>query len=99
MNANRKDGTVRMKVTISREAHPALYEALFSISSPRRRMARFRDLVTMGLMVELNRAVVSPPLDQAASVPGPGAAGLGEAFTEQTETSVTSMLAWDASHS
>ena len=99
MNAHRKDGTVRMKVTISREAHPALYEALFSISSPRRRMARFRDLVTMGLMVELNRAVVSPTLQQAASVPGPGAAGPVEATTEQTETSVTSMLEWDASHS
>ena len=99
MNENRKEGTLRVKVTISREAHPALYEALFSISSPRRRMARFRDLVTMGLMVELNRAVVSPPLDQAASVPGPGAAGLGEAFTEQTATSVPSMLEWDSSHS
>ena len=28
MNAGRKDGTVRMKLTISREEHPAMFEAL-----------------------------------------------------------------------
>jgi hypothetical protein len=99
VNENRKEGTMRVKVTISREAHPALYEALFSISSPRRRMARFRDLVTMGLMVELNRVGVSPTLKQAESVPGPGAAGPVEASTEKTATSVPSMLEWDSSHS
>lgn len=99
MNENRKEGTMRVKVTISREAHPALYEALFSISSPRRRMARFRDLVTMGLMVELNRVGVSPTLHQSESVPGPGATDPVEASTEQTATSVPLMLEWDTSHS
>ena len=33
MNAGRKDGTVRMKLTISREEHPAMFEALASIRS------------------------------------------------------------------
>ena len=33
MNAEGKEGTVRIKLTISREEHPAMFEALASIRS------------------------------------------------------------------
>ena len=45
MTAARKDGSVRIKLTISREEHPAMFEALASIRNPRRRTGRLKELV------------------------------------------------------
>lgn len=98
MSAAQKDGPVRIKVTISREEHPALYETLFSITNPRRRMRRFRDLVIMGLMVELNRGAMISTAQTTAGIPEPSAAGREDAKAGQARTSVTSMLEWDAAH-
>jgi hypothetical protein len=75
MSAAQKDGPVRIKVTISREEHPALYETLLSITNPRRRMRRFRDLVIMGLMVELNREAMVSTAHATPGSPELGAAG------------------------
>jgi hypothetical protein len=99
MSAAQKDAPVRIKVTISREEHPALYETLLSITNPRRRMRRFRDLVIMGLMVELNRGAMVSTARAAPGIPALGAAGREDAETGQAQTSVTSMLEWDAAHS
>ena len=98
MNAIQKDGPVRIKVTISREEHPALYEMLFSITNPRRRMRRFRDLVIMGLMVELNRGAMVATAQATTGIPELSAAGLDRSNAGQTRTSVASMLEWDAAH-
>ena len=99
MSAMQKDGPVRIKVTISREEHPALYETLFSITNPRRRMRRFRDLVIMGLMVELNRGAMVSTAQATPAIPELSTAGREDAQTGQARTSVTSMLEWDTSHS
>lgn len=99
MSAMQKDGPVRIKVTISREEHPALYETLFSITNPRRRMRRFRDLVIMGLMVELNRGAMTVTAQTTTGLPALSTAGREDADDRQARTSVTSMLEWDAAHS
>ena len=99
MSAAQKDGPVCIKVTISREEHPALYETLFSITNPRRRMRRFRDLVIMGLMVELSRGAMVSTAQATTGNPALSAAGREDAETGQARTSVTSMLEWDAAHS
>ena len=99
MSTAQKDGPVRIKVTISREEHPALYETLFSITNPRRRMRRFRDLVIMGLMVELNRGAMIPTAQTATGLPALSAAGRDDTTATQARTSVMSMLEWDAAHS
>jgi hypothetical protein len=99
MIAAQKDGSVRIKVTISREEHPALYETLFSITNARRRMRRLRDLVIMGLMVELNRGAMVSTAQATPGIPGLGAAGREHGETGNAGTSVMSMLEWDAAHS
>jgi hypothetical protein len=99
VSAAQHDGSVCIKVTISREEHPALYETLLSITNPRRRMRRFRDLVIMGLMVELNRGAMVPTAQATRGIPELGAAGREGAETGQARMSVTSMLEWDAAHS
>jgi hypothetical protein len=43
VTAARKDGSVRIKLTISREEHPAMFEALASIRNPRRRTGRLKE--------------------------------------------------------
>ena len=52
MTAARKDGSVRIKLTISREEHPAMFEALASIRNPRRRTGRLKELVVKALTLE-----------------------------------------------
>jgi hypothetical protein len=99
MSATQKDAPVRIKVTISREEHPALYETLLSITNPRRRMRRFRDLVIMGLTVELNRGAMVPTAQATPGIPELGVAGGEDAEAGQARLSVTSMLEWDAAHS
>ena len=99
MSAVQKEGPVRLKVTISREEHPALYETLFSITNPRRRMRRFRDLVIMGLMVELNCRAMVLTAQARTGIPEQSTAGRKDTETGQARTSVTSMLEWDAAHS
>lgn len=98
MSAPRKDGTVRMKLTISREEHPALFEALYSIRNPRRRTGRLKDLVIKALALEQVgvSAVLPAPLGRGG--PEPGAAGLGAVKDGLLGTSVASMLDWDLSH-
>jgi hypothetical protein len=88
---------VRMKLTISREEHPAMFEALISIRNPRRRTGRLKELVIKALTLEQvgATAVLGPLLaDGAPSVAAPRGEGprMGP-----PAASVTSMLEWDAS--
>ena len=99
MNAARKDGTVRMKLTISREEHPALFEALFSIRNPRRRTGRLKDLIIKALALEQVGGTQILLGLQAAGSLAAGAAGAGATTIGQPRTSVTSMLEWNASNS
>ncbi len=95
----RKDGTVRMKVTISRDEHPALFEALFSIRNPRHRTGRLKDLVIRGLMLELTGGTLGAMGRQAAGARAASAYGREGATAGEPRTTVSSMLEWDASHS
>lgn len=99
MNTARQDGTVRMKLTISREEHPALFEALFCIRNPRRRTGRLKDLVIKGLTLELAGGTLGSMSQQTMGGLAVGAAGTNGTNVGQPGTSVTSMLEWDASHS
>lgn len=99
MNTARQDGTVRMKLTISREEHPAMFEALFCIRNPRRRTGRLKDLVIKGLTLELAGGTLSSMSQQTMGGLAVGAAGTNGPKVGQPGTSVTSMLEWDASHS
>lgn len=99
MTTARKDGTMRMKVTISRDEHPALFEALFRINNPRRRTGRLKDLVIRGLMLELSGGTLSPMGQQAVGVRAASAYGREDATAGEPRTTVSSMLEWDASHS
>lgn len=97
MNAGRKDGMVQMKLTISREEHPAMFEALISIRNPRRRTGRLKELVIKALALELVGAPAVPGLLLADGA-RPGVARGGEtARSGPAATSVTSMLEWDES--
>ena len=94
MNAGRKDGIVRMKLTISREEHPAIFEALVSIRNPRRRTGRLKELVIKALTLEQvgATAILGPLLADGARqgvAPGGEAARVGP-----PATSVSSMLEW-----
>ncbi len=99
MNTARRDDTVRMKLTISREEHPALFEALFCIRNPRRRTGRLKDLVIKGLTLELAGGAPGSMGQQTMGGLAVGAAGTNGTKIGQPGTSVTSMLEWDASHS
>jgi hypothetical protein len=97
VNAGRKDGTVRIKLTISREEHPAMFEALVSIRNPRRRTGRLKELVVKALTLEQvgATAALGPVLLDAAR---PGVATGGDATRAcPPATSVSSMLEWDES--
>ena len=99
MNATRSDGTVRMKLTISREEHPALFEALFNIRNPRRRTGRVKDLVIKGLALEQAGGTLGHTGQQPLNGLVPGTADVGSMQVRQPTTSVASMLEWDASPS
>lgn len=99
MNTARRDDTVRMKLTISREEHPALFEALFCIRNPRRRTGRLKDLVIKGLTLELAGGTPGSMGQQTMGGLAVCAAGTNGTKVGQPGTSVTSMLEWDASHS
>ena len=97
MNAGRKDGTVRMKLTISCEEHPAMFEALASIRNPRRRTGRLKELVVKALTLEQvgATAILGPLLPDGAL---PGVAPGGEAARAgPPATPVALMLEWDES--
>ena len=97
MNSARSDGAVRIKLTISREEHPAMFEALASIRNPRRRTGRLKELVVKALTLEQvgATAVLDPPLPDGAR---PGIAAGGEtARASPPATSVSLMLEWDES--
>jgi hypothetical protein len=97
VNADQKDGTVRIKLTISREEHPAMFEALAGIRSPRRRTGRLKELVVKALTLERvgAAAVVGPRLLDGAR---PGVAPGGEATrADPPATPVALMLEWDES--
>ena len=88
---------VRIKLTISREEHPAMFEALASIRNPRRRTGRLKELVVKALTLEQvgATAVLGPLLRDGAH---PGVAPGGEAARAgPPAASVTSMLEWDES--
>lgn len=99
MNALRKDGMVRMKLTISHEEHPAMFEALASIRNPRRRIGRLKELVIKALTLEQvgATAVFGPPPHDGARqgiAPGGDISNAGP-----PATSVASMLEWESSQS
>ena len=97
MNAGRKDGAVRIKLTISREEHPAMFDALASIRNPRRRTGRLKELVVKALTLEQvgATAVLGPLLlDGARPVVATGAEFAG---SSPPATSVAKMLEWDES--
>jgi len=97
VNAGRKDGTVRMKLTISREEHPAMFEALVSIRNPRRRTGRLKELVIKALTLEQVGATAAlRPLLLDGARPGVATGG-GAARVGPPATSVSSMLEWDES--
>ncbi len=97
MNAGRKDGSVRIKLTISREEHPAMFEALAGIRNPRRRTGRLKELVVKALTLEQVGATAIPGprlLDGAR----PGVACGGEAARALPPAPpVAVMLEWDES--
>ena len=47
MNAGRKEGTVRIKLTISREEHPAMSEALANEPQSRAKTAQVTERIRM----------------------------------------------------
>ena len=97
MTAARKDGSVRIKLTISREEHPAMFEALASIRNPRRRTGRLKELVVKALTLEQvgATAILGPLLPDGAR---PGVAPGGEAARAgPPATPVALMLEWDES--
>lgn len=97
MNAGRKDGTVRMKLTISREEHPAMFEALASIRNPRRRTGRLKELVVKALTLEqVGATAVLGPLHLDGARPGIAAGG-ETASAGPPATPVALMLEWDES--
>ncbi len=97
MNAGRTEGTVRIKLTISREEHPAMFEALAGIRNPRRRTGRLKELVVKALTLEQvgATAILGPLLPDGAR---PGVAPGGEAArADPPATPVALMLEWDES--
>jgi hypothetical protein len=97
VNAGRKEGTVRIKLTISREEHPAMFEALSSIRNPRRRTGRLKELVVKALTLEQvgATAALGPLLLDGAR---PGVAhGSETARARPPATPVALMLEWDES--
>lgn len=99
MNPARREGAVQIKLTISREEHPALFETLFCIRSPRRRTGRLKELITKGLVLELTGGTSSPMRPQATGGPAAGTTGAIGTKVGQPGISVESMLEWDASQS
>lgn len=97
MTAARKDGSVRIKLTISREEHPAMFEALASIRNPRRRTGRLKELVVKALTLEQVGATAAlGPLLLDGARPGV-APGSEPASAGPPATPVASMLEWDES--
>jgi hypothetical protein len=97
VTAARKDGSVRIKLTISREEHPAMFEALASIRNPRRRTGRLKELVVKALTLEQvgATAILGPLLPDGAR---PSVAPGGEAARAvPPATPVALMLEWDES--
>lgn len=97
MTAGPGDGTVRVKLTISREEHPAMFEALIGIKNPRRRTGRLKELVIKALTLEQvgGTAAIGPFLangGRPAVTSDRDAASAG-----LSGTSVASMLDWEAS--
>lgn len=97
MSASPRDGTVRVKLTISREEHPAMFDALVGIKNPRRRTGRLKELVIKALTLEqIGVTAVLGPLP--ASGGGPGLVSDGQAASAGLSgASVASMLDWEMS--
>lgn len=99
MNPARREGAVQIKLTISREEHPALFETLFCIRSPRRRTGRLKELIIKGLTLEIAGGASGPMRPQAMGGPALGTTGASGAKAGQLGVPVESMLEWDASQS
>jgi hypothetical protein len=97
VTTGRKDGTVRMKLTISREEHPAMFDALVSIRNPRRRTGRLKELVIKALTLEQVGAAALPGPARADGARSADTTGGEPPRTGPPATSVTTMLEWDAS--
>ena len=85
------NATVRMKLTISRDEHPAMFDALISIRNPRRRSGRLKELVIKALTLEQLGAttVLGGPVQVVGCVPA-DAAGTATEKAGPSGTSVTS---------
>jgi hypothetical protein len=73
--------TLLMKLTIPADECPELFRALCSVTQPRRRTRRLKELAVLGLMLERGALAGNPV------APKPSLAALGE--------SVASQLDWD----
>lgn len=92
------NGTVRMKLTISRDEHPAMFDALISIRNPRRRTGRLKELVIKALTLEqLGATAVLDGRLQSVGGLAADAAGTATEKAGPSGTSVTSMLEWESS--
>lgn len=99
MNPTRRDDAVQIKLTISREEHPSLFETLFCIRNPRRRTGRLKELLIKGLTQELAGGVSGSMRPQAMGGPAAGTTGANGTTVGPPGVSVESMLEWDASQS
>lgn len=97
MTATPMNGTVRMKLTISREEHPVMFDALISIRNPRRRTGRLKELVIKALTLEQVGAMAMLGLLQGDGGLAVAASGNAAVKADLPGTSVTSMLDWDTS--
>jgi hypothetical protein len=64
---------VLLQVTLSADESPELFQALMQIRDPKRRVGRFRDLATRGLLV--TPGAFAPALVPRASALAAGAGG------------------------
>jgi hypothetical protein len=56
---------ILLQVTLSADESPELFEALVRIRDPKRRVGRFRDLATRGLIFTLSGFTLAPRLQDA----------------------------------
>ena len=91
------NATVRLKLTISREEHPVMFDALISIRNPRRRTGRLKELVIKALTLEQVGAMAMLGLLQGDGGLAAAASGNAAVKAGLPGTSVTSMLDWDTS--
>jgi hypothetical protein len=97
MSTKPLNSTVRLKMTISREEHPAMFDALVSIRNPRHRTGRIKELVVKALTLEQIGAAAMLGLPQVDGGLAPRGSGSEAVKADPPAATVTSMLDWDTS--